>query len=35
VRRVEKASQQAEFAGKIVAKVPFMLKVLTKRNLSP
>ena len=35
VRRVEKASRQPEFAGKLVAKVPFMLKVLTKRNLSP
>jgi hypothetical protein len=35
VRRVEKASKQPKFTGKIIAKVPFMLRVLTKRNLSP
>jgi hypothetical protein len=32
VRRVEEASQQPELTGKIIAVVPLMLKVLTKRN---
>jgi hypothetical protein len=35
VRRVEKTSKQPEFTGKIIAKVPFMLKVLTKRDAKP
>jgi hypothetical protein len=34
VRRVEEAGQQPELAGKIVAVVPFMLKVLDKRNVT-
>jgi hypothetical protein len=34
VRQVEKASKQPEFTGKIVARVPFMLKAFTKRNVS-
>ena len=32
-RQVEKANKQLRFTGKIVAEVPFMLKVLTKRNV--
>jgi len=35
VRRVEKASKQPELTGKMVAEVPFMLKVLTKRDGLP
>jgi len=33
VRRVEKAGRQPEFAGKIVARTLFVLKVLTKRSV--
>jgi hypothetical protein len=32
VRRVEKANKQPELTGRIVARTPFVLKVLTKRN---
>ena len=35
VRRVEEANRQPEFTGMIVARVRFMLKVLTKRNVWP
>jgi hypothetical protein len=35
VRRVEEARRQPELAGSIVARIPFMLKVLTKRDVSP
>jgi hypothetical protein len=35
VRRVEEANRQPQSAGAMVAVVPFMLKVLTKRSLSP
>jgi hypothetical protein len=35
VRRVEEANKQPQSAGAMVAVVPFMLKVLTKRSLSP
>jgi hypothetical protein len=34
VRQVEEARRQPELTGKIVARIPFMLKVLTKRDLS-
>ena len=35
VRRVERANKQPEFTGRIVAMTPFVLKVLTKRNVLP
>jgi hypothetical protein len=35
VRRVEKASKQPELTGVIVARIPFVLQVLVKCNLSP
>jgi hypothetical protein len=35
VRRVEEANKQPQCTGAMVAVVPFMLKVLTKRSLSP
>lgn len=35
VKRIENASTQSELTGQITAKVPFMLKVLVKRSVSP
>jgi hypothetical protein len=34
-RRVEEAAGQPEFAGKIAARIPFVLRALAKRNASP
>jgi len=35
LKQIKEANKQPELKGKIVARVPFMLKVLVKRTLSP